>query len=466
MDKQKVKIILIALAVLLAIFLLYRVASKASDNKLDLANKKANAEADLDIFKAQDEYADERLELKKSEVENKVVILSEKQKALGYETLSEYLNSLSNEERTEYEVLSTIYIDAMGVDPDMMSLTQLRLWKEKYDLFDVYRDYYGSLTGQDVDIYEYINDPDDLKILADKVAADIDYLLEKAFTDECELFHADVQAGTTGKENLIGVPGSYIDNAMLRAVFAHPSDIALFHADLTDQARAWEDRKPLLDSAYTRLKKYFTSDWYHWKTSLKVAIDGVNDLPADLYTVISSFRAVDFAYMSKKLKDEGGLQMWSRLGSNRAPHDKKTYYSFYEAAVNLANINYQAKTNKSFVLAVATVGVSLWAQNKTTLSSYIPSKINALMYRLEAAYNQVPNKFGDFDKDGMNTACNYAQRLYGFGDAFWYDLYEGKTTIQDFTDSDSYKKSATYQQRGEFYDAYDNLIINNYLNGN
>mgnify|MGYP006346170037 CR=1 FL=1 len=56
MDKQKIKILLISLACVLAIFLIYKVIGKVADNKLEAQGKIDSFNADLENKKTLDGY--------------------------------------------------------------------------------------------------------------------------------------------------------------------------------------------------------------------------------------------------------------------------------------------------------------------------------------------------------------------------------------------------------------------------
>ena len=72
MDKQKIKILLIALACVLALFLLYKVFGKVADNKLEVQGKIDSFNADMENKKTLDAYTEQREEVGKTAEEKKV----------------------------------------------------------------------------------------------------------------------------------------------------------------------------------------------------------------------------------------------------------------------------------------------------------------------------------------------------------------------------------------------------------
>lgn len=213
MDKGKVKLILIALAVLLVIFLLYKIGSKAANNKLDLENKKANANADLEIQKELDEYAEKKRKQIKEEADELAALLSEKQKAQGIDDLSELYNSMTKEEQKEYDSLSSDYVSVMHTSPGLMSLVDLRKWSAKYQKWQEYNAEYMGLTANNTEFFDYMDDPEALmaEILSARTA--IEDAWDNAWRDECEYFHSDVKVGDY--DALIAVPANAISDADL-----------------------------------------------------------------------------------------------------------------------------------------------------------------------------------------------------------------------------------------------------------
>lgn len=250
MDKQKIKIILIAVAVLLAIFLLYRTFSRISDNKTAAAGKIDSANADLTIKQNQDAYIASRENQKKTDEEKKVGMLNDAQTAEGYLELSDYMDTLTDSQRELYKSMRSDYIRVMGVDPGVMSFADLQKWSETYAVWCELNDRYIELTGESKSFLDPDFDTvDEMKSAIS--AAEVEVLngkaqLERKWRDAYEDF-------------LNGFPEfRAISLDIIKRWLPYPEDMVDLKEDCRNlQLNFLEQRMPKLDRLFDRLKDYF-----------------------------------------------------------------------------------------------------------------------------------------------------------------------------------------------------------------
>lgn len=434
MDKQKLKIILIAIAVLLAIFLLYRTLSKISDNKTAAAGKIDSANADLTIKQNQDAYVAEREEQKKSDEETKNSIINEAQIADGYTALSEYMDTLTDTQRELYKSMRTDYIRIMGVDPGVMSYTDLQKWSETYSVWSELNDRYVEITGTSK---SYL-DPDydtveEMRAAVLSAESQVKDAWEQAWIDEYELFCHD-------REGFVGCP--YISLGDLRRYLDSPEQILPFQEYMTAKYRAFQSRYPKLSNTYKTVKEYFDNGYINWKNSAHNFVRGANDLPDGTYNELSSYGVNECCLLSKLMNDNGGVSIYSEVNSFNAPKEKKTWYNLLDASLAVANFQMAYETKTNILAAVATAGISAAIQKNNKVRKYMPERLNSLMSRIEASATQTYTPFG-YTAETLADSClgAYSQVLYGFPDYVWDKIESNQMDINDWIESDQYKKS-------------------------
>lgn len=431
MDKQKIKIILIAVACLLAIFLLYRTLSKVSDNKIAAAGKVDMANADLEIKQNQDAYTSVRESQKKTDEENKVEMISETQLASGYMTLSDYIESLSNDERSLYNSMRTDYIRVMGVDPGLMSLSDLQKWS----------DYYQEWRKLNHKLY--------------KITSESKSFLDPDFDTIEEMEAAIVAAETAvlnGKEQLqqnwidahtefiSGLPAlKAIGLDILKKWLPYPEDLVPLRENFINRQHNFlQQRMPQLDRLFDRLKDYFNGGYIVWKSGLHVNVKGANDIPEGTLNEVGSLSYNDMAYLTDKLRQTGGFSIYTRVQGNN-PSEKRTFTNFVDACLAIASFQQQCKESVSVAAAILTAGISVAIEKNNKTLSYMPERAKYVFERAEAATGATWTYFGVTESGLDSVVGAYSQNTYRFGDYMYDQIDNGKATIWDWVESEDYK---------------------------
>lgn len=434
--KDKVKFGVAVFACILAIWILYKTLSKVSDNKTTAAGKIDAANADLEIQKGLDQYTSEREELSKSEEEQKVQMLEQTTIAGGYTNLEDYMNSLQESVRRTYESRRSEYIRVMGVDPGLMSYSDLNAWYEKYNQWTEYNRQYINLTGESKSILDPDYDTvEEMQAAVVSAEASIEHQKEEIedwWRDEYELFCND-------REGLKGCP--YIGLDDLRKWLQSPADILPFQEYLTGKYNSWMlNRRAKLDAAYKSLRQYFNEGYINWKNSNKNFVRGANDLPQGTYDEVSDFNVNDFCYTSLLLRNDGGVDIFSYVSSTNAPHDKMNWTNWYDASLAVANFQYSYEEGTNILGAVLSFGISAAIQKNNKVREYMPDRLNKLMSRMEAAYTQNYTPFGHTQESLVDQLSYYSQELYGFNDYTLEMIMDNQMDLQDFLKSEEYKK--------------------------
>ncbi|MBS7363585.1 MAG: hypothetical protein KIH03_07215 [Paludibacteraceae bacterium] len=431
MDKQKIKIILIAVAVLLAIFLLYRTFSRISDNKTAAAGKIDSANADLTIKQNQDAYIASRENQKKTDEEKKVGMLNDAQTAEGYLELSDYMDTLSDSQRELYKSMRSDYIRVMGVDPGVMSFADLQKWSETYAVWCELNDRYIELTGESKSFLDPDFDTvDEMKSAIS--AAEVEVLngkaqLERKWRDAYEDF-------------LNGFPEfRAVSLDIIKRWLPYPEDMV----DLKDKCRNLqlnfaEQRMPKLDRLFDRLKDYFNGGYIVWKSSAHRNVKGANDLPAGTLDEVSYLSNNDLSYLTDKLKKSGGFSIYTKVKGNN-PSEKKTFTNFVDACLAVAYFQQQCKESVGIVGAVLSLGISAAIEKNNKVLNYMPERAKYLFERAEIAGNDAWTTLGYSQRLLDSIVGGYSQGKYGFGDGMYGSIEANKATIWDWIESDQYK---------------------------
>ncbi len=431
MDKQKVKIILVSIAVLLAIFLLYRTLSRISDNKTAAAGKIDNANAELTIRQNQDAYTAQREDQKKKDEETKVGYLSEAQIAEGYQTLSDYLDSLSDNQKETYKSMRSDYIRVIGKDPGLMSYQDLQKWSEEYEKWAALNERYIELTGHSASFL----DPD-----FDTVAE-----MESAIVSaETDIMNGKLQLtakwNDAYKDFIYGLPELRdISLDVIKQWIAIPEDMQSLRDDFIGlQKNFVEQRMGQLDRLYERLADYFNGGYIIWKSSAHRNVKGANDIPAGTLDEVGSLSFNDMAYLTDKLRQSGGVQIYTRVQGNN-PSEKKTFTNFVDACLAVASFQQQCKESVGIVGAVFSLGISAAIEKNNKVLNYMPDRAKIVFDRAEKATGSVWTTFGRTKDVLWSVVAGYSQRSYRFGDRMYEDIELGNATIWDWVESVDYQ---------------------------
>lgn len=431
MDKQKVKIILIAIAVLLTIFLLYRTLSRISDNKTTAAGKIDNANAELTIRQNQDAYTAQREEQKKKDEETKVGYLSEAQIAEGYLSLSDYLDSLSDNQKERYKAMRSDYIRVVGKDPGLMSYQDLEKWSEEYEKWESLNDRYVELTGKSKSFLDPDFDTVE-EMEAAIVTAETDILngklqLEKNWNDAY-------------KDFIYGLPDlKYVSLDLIKKWIAIPEDMQGLRDKFLGVQKAFvEQRMVKLDRLYDRLADYFNGGYIVWKSSAHRNVKGANDIPAGTLDEVQVLTYNDMAYLTDKLRQSGGVQIYTRVQGNN-PSEKKTFTNFVDACLAVASFQQQCEESVGVVGAIFSLGISAAIEKNNKVLNYMPARAKYVFERAEQASGLTWTTF-DYTRDSLWViVAHYSQNLYRYGDAMYESIEVGKATIWDWVESVDYK---------------------------
>lgn len=443
MDKQKIKIILIAVAVLLAIFLLYRTFSRISDNKTAAAGKIDSANADLTIKQNQDAYIASRENQKKTDEEKKVDMINDAQTAEGHVALDEYMDTLSDSQRELYKSMRSDYIRVMGVDPGVMSFPDLQKWSETYAVWSELNDRHLELTGQSKSFLDPDFDTvDEMKAALLTAESDIKTQWDRAWQDAYDEFYY-------GNEslNLKGCGDSGISLSTFQKWLDNPQLINEVQKDMVSAYNSYTTKKLLkVTAAYNTLVSYFNEKRYihnrsgngEWKH-----VRGCNDISDALYQELNSFNVNDFALMTYWLRRDGGVTVYTAVNwNNSVDKDSKIVCTnFYDAALAVASFYYSYKESTNILGAIASLGISAAIQKNNKVLNYVPAHLNTLLRRIELGGQQTYTLYG-WTKETIDWfVSGYSQRYYGFGDWWYSSIESGNNTLEEFLQSDQYTKN-------------------------
>lgn len=339
MDKNKVTIILIALAVVLALFLLYQYGK----SKIETSDKLANADADLEIKKANDEYLAEKEEAYRDRTVKEVTEGSYEDAyqqttiADGYNTLAEYRNSLNEGEKIEYDNNRAKYIEVLGKDPGLMSLDQLREWYKTYTRWTQLNDQYIELTGESKSFLDpEFDEVAEMKAAVKSAQAEVE-IAEQIAENEWQEAYVQLNQGTDG---LLGFHG--FTEADLKKYCPTTAKLAAFHTYLQGLAWDWEtDRKQ-------KLYNYMKSTVYpsirndiKWTTSRQNNVDWINSFDAELCKTVAGMDEQSKIYLMSlyNTPDFPAVNQNTRVNSTRDPHDAKAFYTMAAAMRNRLTIS-------------------------------------------------------------------------------------------------------------------------------
>lgn len=430
MDKQKIKILLIALACVLALFLLYKVFGKVADNKLEAQGKIDSFNADLANKKTLDAYTEQREEVGKTAEEKKVDLIDDAQQAEGILTLSDYLATLTDADKERYNAIRGNYIRVMGVDPGVMSLKDLESWAEMYDEWSGWNDMYLETTGSSLSILNPDYDTVDEIKAAVLAAQDI---VDQMWYDEYLLF-------VNGRPELNLIGCKYISAADLRKWLPDPRDILDFQYEMQKAYNAFVSKYSEKENTYKALRDYFNGGYINWKNSNHNFVRGALDLPEGTFQELDRYNVNDCCLLTKLINDNGGVSIYSEVNSFNAPKNKKTWYNLLDASLAVANFQMAYQKGTNILAAVATAGISAAIQKNNKVRNYMPERLNRLMSRIEASATQHYTPFGFTVEQAKIEPAYFSQAKYGFGDAWFEAIKHGQNTIQDWVTSDTYKK--------------------------
>ena len=430
MDKQKIKILLIALACVLALFLLYKVFGKVADNKLEAQGKIDSFNADMENKKTLDAYTEQREEVGKTAEEKKVDLIDDAQQAEGILTLSDYLATLTDADKERYNAIRGNYIRVMGVDPGVMSLKDLESWAEMYDEWSEWNNMYLETTGTSLSILNPDYDTVDEIKAAVLAAQDI---VDQMWYDEYLLF-------VNGRPELNLIGCKYISAADLRKWLPDPRDILDFQYEMQKAYNAFVSKYSEKENTYKALRDYFNGGYINWKNSNHNFVRGALDLPEGTFQELDRYNVNDCCLLTKLINDNGGVSIYSEVNSFNAPKNKKTWYNLLDASLAVANFQMAYQKGTNILAAVATAGISAAIQKNNKVRNYMPERLNRLMSRIEASATQHYTPFGFTVEQAKIEPAYFSQAKYGFGDGWFEAIKHGQNTIQDWVTSDTYKK--------------------------
>lgn len=440
MDKKKVKIILIAIACLLAIFLLYRTFSRISENKTSAAGKIDAANADLTIKQNQDAYVAERESEKKQDEASKNELINAVQKE---QTVLEYIDTLPSSLKEEYKSMRTDYIRVMGVDPGAMSYRDLSEWWNTYAEWSELNDRYIELTNTSASFL----DPDfdtveEMKAAVKSAESSIENAYNKAWLDAYDIF-------CYGSEELKlkGCEDSGLTLGIFQKWFDNPAYINNVQRKLTDAYNSYTTQKVAkVSAAYNQLRAYFeekryihnlngNAEWNH--------VRGCNDISDALYQELYSFNTNDYALMTYWLRRDGGVTVYTAVNwNNSVDKDSKIVCTnFYDAALAVASFYYSYKESTNILGAIASLGISAAIQKNNKVLNYVPAHLNTLLSWMEQGGTLTYTMYGKVKEVMEFDVAAESQTIYGFSDLWWNRIEANETTLQDFLASDQYTKN-------------------------
>lgn len=433
MDKSKVKFILIVFAVVLAIVILYRLFSGVAESTVEKKKAQDKADAELYAQKIKDEYTGGREEETKAIETQKIEFLENATIAEGYNSLEEYLDSFPNDSiRNNYLSFRSEFIRVMGVDPGIIRYNDLEEWYRNYQSWKGYNAEYIRLTGESKSFLDPDFDtPQEMEaavVSAEAAIEEAKRLQEEMWIDEYELFCND-------REGLKGCP--YISLSACKKWLDSPEQLLPLQEYLTEKYNMFvTQRVDKLNSAFNSLKSYFNGGYVRWKNSAKNFVRGANNLPDGTFKEVNAFNLNDFCYTAELLRKSGGVNIWSRVDSFNAPHDKLNYTNWLDASLAVANFNYSYEESINILGLILSSGISAAIQKNNKVRSYMPERLNNLMSRIEAAYYQHYTPFGETaERLESLTLPAYSQGVYKFSDDVWNKIESNKMTLQNYLNS-------------------------------
>ena len=342
MDKNKVTIILIALAVVLALFLLYQYGK----SKIETSDKLANADADLEIKKANDEYLAEKEEAYRDRTVKEVTEGSYEDAyqqttiAEGYTSLQEYRNSLTEGEKVEYDNDRTTYIEVMGKDPGLMSLAQLREWYKNYTNWAYLNEQYIDLTGESKSFL----DPEfdtvaEMKAAVKSAQAEIEIAKQLA-DNEWQEAYIQLNQGTDGLEGFGG-----FNEKDLKKYCPTTAKLSAFHTHLQRLAYDWEihTKKDLKDYMKNVLYPSIVND-LKWTTKSQNNVEWINAFDLELCKSVIALSPAEKLYLmslynSSDFPEFKAVSQYTRVNSTRDPHDAVKLYTMTAAMRNRLKVS-------------------------------------------------------------------------------------------------------------------------------
>ena len=424
MNKDNVKMLVLAFAAILAIWIIYKTLSAVSENKTTAAAKRDLASADLEIKKEQDAYIAEREDQTKQIEAQKIEYLEKSTKAEGYETLEEYLAKFPTSEKNKYLMMRNEYIRVMGVDPGIIRHADLSAWYSNYQAWKGWNAEYLRLTGESKSFldpdFDEAQEMEAAVVSAKAAIEEANRLMEQQWIDEYELFCND-------HDGYKGCP--YISLADCKKWLDHPSQLEPLQEYLTGKYDAFFLKKEKLDKAYLSLKKYFDGGYINWHTSREKYVRGAKDLPDGTYKEVDAFTTNDMCYAARLLRNDGGVNIYSRVKSNK-PEDKVNYTNFLDASLAVAQFQYAYEEGRNILGAILSFGISAAIEKNHKVRDYMPARLNELMSKIEYAYTQTYTPFGNTAEELRGIVLPfYSQGLYGFDLDALSKIANNKTTI-------------------------------------
>lgn len=347
MDRKKVTIIIIALAVILVMFLLYQYGK----NKLETKQKLDGASADLEIQRANDEYLAEKEDAYRDRIVKEVTEGSYEDAyqqttiAAGYSSLAEYRDSLTDGEKIEYDNDRSTYIEVMGKDPGLMSLDQLRKWYSDYSKWEYLNEQYIELTGESKSFLDPEFDTAAELKAAIKSAQTAIEIAQKEADDEWLEAYTQLNTGT----DELGAFGIF-DKAELKKYCPTTAELSAFHSHLMAMYLEWETntKEKLIGYMKTKLYPAIVDD-FKWSNSNHNNVDFINCYPADLCAEVSSMDPQSqlflmSLYNSADFPEFKRVSQCTRVNSTRDQHDEKTFYTMTAAMRNRLTVSELAYT--------------------------------------------------------------------------------------------------------------------------
>ncbi len=410
MDKNKVKIILIALAVVLALFLLYQYGK----SKIETSDKLDNAEADLEIKKQNDAYLSEKEQAYRDRTVKEVTEGSYEDAyqqttiAEGYNSLQEYRNSLTEGEKVEYDNDRTKYIEVLGKDPGLMSLDQLREWYKTYTRWTQLNDQYIELTGESKSFLDpEFDEVAEMKAAVKSAQAEIE-IAEQIAENEWQEAYVQLNLGTDG---LLGFEGFL--EADLKKYCPTTAKLTAFHAYLHRLAGDWTDRKE-------NLYKYMKYTVYpsirndiKWTTSSKNNVDWINSFDAEVCKTVDGMDEQSKIYLMSlyNTPEFPAVNQNTRVNSTRDPHDAKAFYTMTSAMRNrltISELSYAPSDAKSID---EVIGFKVSYDSPKHCGSERSELVNATG-RTRSANNNAVNLLAMI-LSLEDAAANYTETYYG-----------------------------------------------------
>ena len=312
MDKGKIKLILIALAGLVVLFLLWKILNKTADSKLEASNKLNQANADLEIERMYDEYEEEVIEKLKGREEAKNELLSEKMKAEGIETLADYKATLSPEDIEKYDTLSSKYISATTKSPNLMTVEDLEAWNDKYEAWKEAADKYVRFGG-DIDKISFLNEKTDEPREIDSI------IMQKLIPEKNAMYEAEYSVFKNGSDTLAAI----ITPALVRKWLFDPTLLRNLKEELLASTTDWASlHAPFVNNLWSEIYVHFDQMKYvDRKRSGNIV--RFNNLPEGILTKMRQLTKNQIAYLN--ILANNGILIPTEVKSNELKGKSKIY---------------------------------------------------------------------------------------------------------------------------------------------